>query len=339
MVCVLSLFILGISKVSAHVSQEFEREELFFAEIPVVLAATREIQLKTAVIAVIKSQDIEPYNTALEGFNKALKEEGTEAKLLNYDMEGNEKRGHKIAKEVISQKPDLVLTLGTRATRIAAQDIKDIPVVFSMVLAPVASGFVKSMKSSGSNLTGASMDIPIKTQFEWLKKVVPSVKKIGVLYNPDENKVVIDRASKTAENMKLKLIAMPVYSEKDLPKATQDLTKEIDALWAVADSTVFNSSQSIKFILLHTLRTKMPFMGLSNAFVKAGALLALSCNYKDIGRQSGESAIRILAGETPGKIPITVPRRIHLSLNHRVAEQIGIEFSDEILQKARRVYK
>lgn len=291
------------------------------------------------VIAIIKCHDIEPYNAALKGFNKYLRTRGIKALLLNYDMKWSEEEGRKITKEVISKKPDLVLTLGTRATQIALRDIKDLPIVFSAVLNPVDSGLAKSMKSSGNNLTGASMDIPVKTQFEWLKKVVPNVKKIGALYNPDETKAVIDEASKIAETMKLRLIAMPVYSERDVPKATQNLTRKIDALWAVADSTVFSSPQSAKFIILHTLRARIPFIGLSRAFVRAGALLALSCNYEDVGRQSGELAVRILAGEKPSRIPITVPRKISLSLNLRVAEQIGIKIPSYIVDKADEVFK
>lgn len=293
---------------------------------------------RTVVMAVIKSQDIKPYNIALEGFNKALEEEGIKALTFNYDMKGWEEEGRKIAQEVISKKPDIVLTLGTKATRIALQDIKDFPVVFSAVLNPIDSGLVKSLKCSGNNLTGASVDIPVKTQFEWLKEVVPNVKKIGVLYNPDETKVVINDASKIAETMKLKLIAVPVYSQKDVPKATKDLVRKIDALWAVADSTVF-IPQSTKFILLHTLRMKIPFMGLSSGFVNIGALLALSCNYEDIGRQSGELAVRILAGEKPSTIPITVPRKTFLSLNLRVARQIGLNIPSHIVDKAHEVFR
>ena len=290
-------------------------------------------------IAVIKSRDSTLYNAALAGFRKALKDKGVvNTSMFVHNMENDSAKGREIVSQIKTAKPDLILTLGTMATMMASKNIKDLPIVFSAVLNPVDSGLVKSMKSSGKNLTGASLDIPINTQFEWLKKVVPNAKKIGVLYNPDETKVVVDEASNIAENMKLKLIAMPVYSEKNVPKATKDLVRKVDVMWAVADSTVF-SPQSTKFILLHILRTRTPFMGLSRAFVKAGALLALSCNYEDIGRQSGEVAMRILAGENPSQIPITVPQRIFLSLNLKVAEQIGIKIPSHIIGKADEIFK
>ena len=250
-------------------------------------------------IAVIKSRDSSLHNAALSGFRAALQDKDVNASISVYNIE-DDTTEREIVSRIKTTKPDLIVTLGTMATKAASEGITDLPIVFSVVLNPVDSGLVKSMKSSGNNLTGASMDIPVKTQFEWFKKVVPNVKTIGVLYNPDETKTVIDEAVKVAEEMKLKLIAVPVYSEKEVPKAAQDLMRRVDALWPVADSTVFSSPQAAQFILLHTLRTKTPFMGLSSAFVKAGALFTVGCNYEDIGRQSGELAARTLAGEKPG---------------------------------------
>ncbi len=293
---------------------------------------------RTVVIAVIKSQDIEPYNTALEGFNKALQKEGIKAQLFNYNMKGSEEGGHKISKKVISKKPDLVLTLGTKATQIAVQDIKDIPVVFSMVLDPVASGFVKSMKSSGNNLTGASMNIPIKVQFETLKAVVPKLKRIGVLYNVEENRVIIDRALTVAKGMGLELIAIAASSEKNVPRAMSNFGKGIDALWMVADKIVY-SPPSRQFILLHTLKNKIPFMAISPQFVKSGALLALSCDNASIGRQSGELAVKILNGAQPTDLPITVPKKIRLAINLKTAERIGLKIPSQLVDKANEVFK
>ncbi len=289
-------------------------------------------------IAVIKSRDSTFYNAALKGFRKVLEDKNVKD-ITSYNMEDDPRKGREIISKIKTKKLDLILTLGTMATTVASEDIKDLPIVFSAVLNPVDSGLVKDMKSSGNNLTGASMDIPIKTQFEWLKKVAPSIKTIGVLYNPDETKVVIDKASKIAEIMTLKLIAVPVHSEKDVPKATNGLLRKVDALWSVADTTVFGLKQSRKFILLKTLREKIPFMGLSRFFVQAGALLALSCDYEDIGRQSGELAVRILAGEKPSQIPITVPRKISLLLNLKVAERIGIKIPRHIINEADEVFK
>jgi putative ABC transport system substrate-binding protein len=206
-----------------------------------------------------------------------------------------------------------------------------------MVLNPDISGYVESMQSSGNNLTGASMDISVRSQFEMLMSVVSNVKKIGVMYDPQENQIVIDRALKTAKDMGIQLLARKVYSEKEVPEVLEDISDNIDALWAVSDSTIF-IPQSIQFILLHTLRNSIVFMGISPSFVEAGALLALTCDYEDIGRQSGEIAIRVLTGEKPGNIPVSIPGKTLLSINLRTAQQIGVEIPRDIIKKADEVF-
>lgn len=291
------------------------------------------------IIAAIKSYDISLYSTVLEGFKEALKEKEIDFSLIQYDIKKSKEEGRKAIEEIKTRRPDLILTLGSLATEIAKEDVKDIPIVFSVVLNPVDSGFVNSMQSSGNNLTGASLDISIEKQFENLKAIVPNVRKIGVLYNPTETGEVIKKALIISKEIGLKLIAKPISSEKDVPDALRALTKGIDCLWAVADSTVFSSLQSTQFIILYTLRNQIPFMGISPSYVKAGALFALFCDYEDIGRQSGELAAEILAGEKPTELPITIPRKIFLSLNLRVAEQIGLRISSDIVNKAKEVFR
>ena len=130
--------------------------------------------------------------------------------------------------------------------------------------------------------------------------------------------------NKRFAGMGLELVMLPVGSEKDLLAVTSDLSSRMDVLWSVADSTVFSPS-GLRQVLLATLRGRVPFVGLSPSFVKAGALLALSVDYQDVGRQSGEQALRILAGEEPSQIPVTTPRSLSLSLNLNTATADQLE--------------
>ena len=294
-----------------------------------------------AVIAVIKSRDIDPYNVALKGFEDVLKEKGIKPSITQYCLyclqEGREGVEEETIEEVKSLNPDLVLTLGSSATRVA-QTIKKIPVVFSLVLDPVEGGFVKSRESSGNNFTGVSLEIPIGDQFQKIISIIPRAKNIGVIYNPGESEKRVKEASKVAKKMGLKLFSVPVKTEKELPGALKNLRKRIDVLWAVPDSIVF-TQQSTKFILLFTLREKLPFMGLSPSFVKAGALFAFYADHYEIGRQTGKAAIRILNGKKPSDIPVAFPQKICLAVNFRVAEIIGIKIPPEVRDKADRIFE
>jgi putative ABC transport system substrate-binding protein len=79
-------------------------------------------------------------------------------------------------------------------------------------------------------------------------------------------------------------------------------------------------------------------MGLSEHFVKMGALLAVGPDYKDVGKQSGEFAAQILKGRDPEELPVASPRKVQLSLNLRTAEIIGHRIPDGVVRKAASVY-
>lgn len=283
-------------------------------------------------VAVVLSREAAPYRQAVRGFDEILRGSRKAYKLHEFSMEGTADPAV-LAARIRARRPDLILTVGSGATQAIADQIRDIPIVFSLVLPSSGHSSLQDMRQVHVNLTGASMEIPLAFQFTKLKEILPSVHRIGVLYNPAVTGPLVQDATRAASQEGLELVAIPVGSERELLDNTEALTEKVDVLWSVADSTVF-SPQGLKQILLATLRNRIPFIGLSPSFVKAGALLAFSVDYQDVGRQSGEQALRILGGEEPSKVPMTSPRSISLSLNMNTARQIQVNIQDEIRQKA-----
>jgi putative ABC transport system substrate-binding protein len=284
-------------------------------------------------IAVVLSRDAAPYRQALRGFEEVLKSSGRSYKLQEFSAEGPAIDQKNLAARIRTRRPDFILTIGSTATGMISEEIRDIPIIFSLVLPSSGNEALQGMRESRGNMTGASMEIPLRTQFIKLKEVLPSVKRVGVLYNPAVTGPIVETAAQTAASLGLELVAMQVASEKDVVSVTEQLGDRVDVLWSVADSTVF-SPQGLRQILLATLRNRVPFVGLSPSFVKAGALLAFSVDYQDVGRQSGELALRVLAGEDPARIPITAPRNVSLSVNMNTAKQIQVQIQDDVKGKA-----
>jgi len=64
----------------------------------------------------------------------------------------------------------------------------------------------------------------------------------------------------------------------------------------VADTKIY-FPKSIEHLLREGLSRKIPVIGLSSSYTKAGSLISFDCDYEDLGRQTAEFALRILAGE------------------------------------------
>lgn len=285
------------------------------------------------LIIVLKSLQVQPYETALNSFKNTLTGKGYDLNIEEYVLQDNVKPKHSLLADIKRKNPRLIVTLGSAATSLVAEEIKEIPVIFCMVLNPTASGFVRSINAPDNNVTGASLDIPLRVQFQAIRTVLPTAKTVGVIYSPQETESVIQEARKAATEIGLELVSIPIVSEEEVPKALRTLNGKVDALWSVADSKVF-SSASTEFILLHTLRNKIPFMGLSPAFVKAGALMALAADYREVGTQCGGLAGRVLSGEDPSALPVTKPQTITMYVNLKTADILGLKIPTDSMKGA-----
>lgn len=283
-------------------------------------------------IAIVVSSSIAPYKSALYGFKENLKESGIDYSLSIFYLDKASNEEDLISK-VRDISPHIIHTIGTSATRLAKREFIDTPIVFSMVLNPVSSGLVNSMKSPDNNITGASMDIPLAIQFTYIKKILPAVKNIGVIYSEAETGLLIKEAEKIARQLGLNLVKGEIKMAGEVPQALRNMKGEIDLLWSVADSNVF-TRETIREILLTTLREKIPFMGLSPAFVRAGALSALDTSATEIGGQAGVTAKKILFGLKPGDIPVDVPDKVKIVINKNTIDSLGITIPKEILKRA-----
>lgn len=284
------------------------------------------------VVAVIKSKDIAPYNLAIKGFEERLKQQGLSPWLVPFDLEKSGTSPGALLEEVRRKKPDLLFTLGTKATEAVAASIHDLPVVYSILLNP-GPGITASR-----NVTGAMMDIPFKAQFEVLQSILPGARTVGFLFNPAETNAVIEEADRAARSMGLKVVALPVRAESDIPERLRELQGKADVLWMIADSTVY-TPRSTEFILQESMKREIPFVGLSARYVKAGALFAISWDYADMGVQAAELAYRLLSGASPAAVAPVTPRKLPLEINLRSARALGIKIPRRILDQAEQVYE
>lgn len=288
-----------------------------------MIRASRNEGSNTLLIAIVKDKDISEYNSAMAGFREFLGKENITAQFEIYD----EYEPSLIAK-LKALKPDLILTMGAPATNKVAAEIKEIPIVFSVVMDPRQSGI------TSKNIYGASVDIPVKIQLEMVRSVVPKLNRIGVVYNPAENETVVQEARTLSKELGFTLNTYPVNSEREIPPL-RDLP--IDVLWIVPDSIACKDAITNRF-LQAGVKYKIAVVGFSRYYAKAGALLGIACDYKDIGRQSAEIAIKVLKGAPNSDLKISVPRIATLYLNKTVAKLLGITFPETIIKKASEVY-
>lgn len=313
------------------------KQLLAVATLVACLASSADPAPEHSHIAVLMSDSLTATSRTLHGARKIIKRQNADVEFHTFLIGEDPGRDVATIDSIQAIRPTLVLTVGSAATSLAKENFGDIPIVFAGVMYPELSGFVKSNAHPGGNITGASLDIPTEVQFRYFKKIIPGIKKIGVLYTANTS-ALIPSARAVARGMGIELTAVEVDDFKQLPAALDSLAGKVEGIWSVADPALFDP-QATRYILLNTLRKGIPFMGFSRYVVESGALFALDFDYKAVGFQAGQIANRILSGEDPSGIRVSAADVIWFHYNERTAQHINVNIPEELVAVAKEVYR
>lgn len=282
-------------------------------------------------IAVLTSYDAPPYQAALSGFREYLTHQGVAASYEVYALRGDPAESLRAVQSIKHNGTRLVYALGAFGTGAVIDAQIDAPVVACLLL---NLADVKKVPRAA----GVALEIPVETQFQWLQRFVPAAKRIGVLFNPQENQGKVDAASREARRVGLTLFAQAIETPRDIPGALNRLAGAVDVLWGLADHVVL-SPETAQPLLLFSLRNRIPFVGLSASWAKAGALYALDRDYGDLGAQCGELAMAILDGRPPESLPPASPRKVVYAINLKTARHMKITLPDSLVRGAAEVFE
>lgn len=280
-------------------------------------------------VTVVMSKDNAVQQDVLNGFKQYLAEEGIQADYTVVIADGHH-RPIDFQQQLNAGKPRLILTLGQQASEMTTALNTDVSIIGALV------GDFESTEM-GANFTGVFINHSLQEQFNLMKRILPRVRRVGVLYNPAENQQLVEVAESVAQKAGITLIEERVELPSNLPNALQSIGNTAQLIWGIADHTVL-VPETVKHLLIYSFRNRIPLSGLSEAWVSAGALYALERDYFDIGVQCGEIAVKILNGTSPGAIPPSRPRKVHYMLNLKTARHMKLDIPAEIIAGAERVY-
>jgi putative ABC transport system substrate-binding protein len=275
----------------------------------------------------------------LQGFKDGMAEKGfVEGKNVTYIYHGPlGSDAAKLEAEVqsfVDAKVDLILSLATPAT-VAAQKVTagtKIPVVFTPISDPLGAGFVKSINKPGGNMTGVRNGGFTPKNLEWLKTIVPSIKKIYAPYNPKDKSAIFARGLllETATKLGIEVVTPEIASADDIPGVLAKMPEDINAIFCISDSMVLSR---VADIVAAANERKIPVTAVSRAHVEAGTLMGFGSEFNTVGKQTAGVAAQILNGADPATLPVE-ESEYFLYLNQKTANSLGITLPDEALKAA-----
>ena len=278
-----------------------------------------------ASVVILSSGNSTPYREVVEGFQRYLEQHHRGALGDVYTLSDGDR--DKALDRLRRDPPSVLLTLGSPATNLALTEVPNVPLVAAMLM---GMGAVRQ----APNATGVSLEFPLETSLTWLRRILPDSRFVGVLYDPTLNEQTVDAAERFASGLQLSLESEVVATPRDLRSAMDQLGRRADVLWGIPDATVL-SPQTARQVLLFSFRQKIPMVGLSAEWVKAGALYALERDYPDMGAQAGGLAVKILRGTPPRALPPQTPRLVLYDINLKTAKQLKIALPADVIDGAR----
>lgn len=293
---------------------------------------------KMRVVAVATLMSHPALDAVAQGMKEELVRQGfIEGKNLTYiekNANSQIQLTSNIASELASRNPDVMVAITTPMAQAAAKTARG-PVVFAAVTDPVGAGIVKSLEQGEQNITGTSDAWPYLDQLKLIRKISPTARRIGVLYNPGEaaSQYGIAQIRKFAPSEGFELVEGPVNSTNDVYPVAQNLVGRTDVLFLSSDNTVISG---VAAALKVAVENKHALYVGDSGTVEKGGLAAVSVGYHALGVETGKLVARVLGGEKG--IPTVVGRGSEIYLNLKAAELMGVKVPEEVIKGATRVF-
>lgn len=274
---------------------------------------------------------------AVRGFKEGLKEFAVEAEFHYLNADGNVDILPKLAQQLADLNVDLIFACSTPSA-IAARDLQnDIPVVFTPVFDPVGAKLVDNMQTPGGKVTGVSGMVNATDKVNFIKTLLPTAKKLGILYHTADSNAIIEvnnfrKAAATA----FELTEISINHQNEISLLSEKLPQNLDALFLPIGKIIEENFSSIAY---YTDALDIPIITSHAPNVVLGALGALVANHRTLAKDCAVQAKEILVdGKSPKTIPIGLPKSPEILLNAFVADNLGFELPKAVVEKATEIY-
>lgn len=272
-----------------------------------------------------------------------------ETTILN--AQGNKEQAYKLLQEYCSSsKPDLIVSVATLASQAAYDYIQgtDIPLLFTTVSDPVGAGLVNEIGiPTGGKHTGIVAALPRSVQLDFAMQLARQVIAdrsihIGIVssdYSSSIGDITMLKAAAAAYPI---IFHTHIFPYRSMPEGLSEMLEDSEIGILALDDTVdfwWEVSGPLTEIeefseLTRNLSSKPILYGNRLESVREGSLFSMVQNIENTAQEAVQKTRSILAGTSPGSIPVTPPRKFNLGLSLAKSLELNIVIPLEMMQLA-----
>jgi putative ABC transport system substrate-binding protein len=241
-----------------------------------------------------------------------------------------------LAAELVDLQVDVIAVIGAVTFSAARQATGDIPIVFTIVLDPVAAGIVSNADRPGGNAAGVTNFNPgqARSQIQILKQALPGLARLAILGDAGVPDALpnLNRTAAEAEGLRPQVLLL--NDAEDLDRAFSAFRDEgADALLSLE---VPRTSTYGRRIAELAASARLPTM-FGRDLARYGPLFAYGTSLAAAARRMAGMVDQVLKGARPGDLPVERVEQPELVVNLKVAREIGVTIPPNVLAHANQV--
>lgn len=282
---------------------------------------------------------------ALNAINKGIMDElkangyidGKNIKIDFQNAQGDQSNLKTMATKFDNENATVSVGIATPAAQALVNTMPTKKVLFAASTNPVGAQLVKSLSNPGKYVTGVSDQAPLNAQLKLIKKLVPSLKTLGIIYTSSDDSATTEakKMQKIALANHLKVKTYTIAQTNDLAQVAQTMVNNhnVDAVFVPTDNTI---ASAMPVLVQATNQAKIPVFPTVDTMVKQGGVAAESINQYAIGRKTGKMLVRILKGQKISDTPVEFMKNGQLVINTQQAKKLDINIENKLITQAQK---
>jgi ABC-type uncharacterized transport system substrate-binding protein len=248
----------------------------------------------------------------------------------------------KLARDLVRRRPDVILTIGTVESTIAAMKATStIPIVFAHAVDPVRTGLVATLARPGGNVTGVTSlnaDLGAK-RLGLITEIVPGVRRVAVLVSPvdPETPSMVGAVKSAARPRRVQLDLVQVQDPDRLDGSLSEVTKAgVGAVLVLGSPPLYHLSSSLAEL---AAKHRLPVVSAWRVFAEAGGLASYGTGIPEMFQRAAGLVVRVLSGAKPAELPVEQPTKFELVINLKTAKVLGLTIPESVMLQADEVIR
>jgi len=264
-------------------------------------------------VVVIASVGVEAHRSAIEGIQAALATSPATVRILDLDQASSAaRRGPPVAPAT-----GVIIAVGSEAIRVVEAERPKVPAVYTMILRRRPEWDAQGRPAPVT----IPLDVSEASLLARLKDLFPGKTRLGIILNAGSGDPNGPQLQARAQQLGFTVRIAECAGAGQLVAALASLRNQADFVWCLPDGTLYNSV-TVKPLILASLENRLPLIGFSESFAKAGAAVGIYPDFRDVGAQAGEAARQLLDGQIARSSE--GPRRLKVAVNPSVLRLFGL---------------